>query len=681
MKKAKKINGFLAVVLILAVSVLSEMVLSNFVWFAFVAGKDKVTDFEPYQSEYNEINAVNNIADFDCENFALNSVSFSVGSLYETEAETYLDVNLYVFDENSSNSAAVSRTETVAVGNDARRYKVYLNSYGNAHGVSFVFPDVEGDYVLSDVVVNEKYDFSFNTVRFGVIAVVLLLIYMFSGAKGKQLRDEMTYNNAAMIACSLSCFASFVFWLLCSSSEDGNYVSYPLLGGTEYWQPYIQQFDAFIKGQLHLDVEPAKELLQLENPYVPDARTGMFYLFDRAFFDGRYYSYFGIAPILVVYLPFRLITGNLPTDSTVMGIFSILTALFLPWAVVEWAKLRKENIRPWFAGVCALGAYFSSGLLLIQRGRTPFYYIASIAGMAFVSAFLFFVFKAYNFKNKGARKLMLFLAGLSFGLAFLSRINSIVAPAVLVAVFVIIYFIRSIKEKKLPAFFGEMIALALPVAAALGFSLYYNYLRFGNVLQFGADYQLTVLNTSLYEVGANGIFGAIYHFFFEPFETTASFPYLGFSTTRFDDYGKLIYTDSNFGIFAFPFMLSLLLSPVLLKSKKVSASGKALLSAALASLAATALLDFCLGGVIFRYTADISLVAAFVSAAVILEICFIIQRDHDAVISCHAKKITLASVVLTALICVAVCLSISDDLISYDPDYYCAFKDIFAFWN
>jgi hypothetical protein len=74
-------------------------------------------------------------------------------------------------------------------------------------------------------------------------------------------------------------------------------------------------------------------------------------------------------------------------------------------------------------------------------------------------------------------------------------------------------------------------------------------------LQFGAEYQLTVLNTSLYEISASGIFGALYHSFFQQFKPTGSFPYIGFSTQRFDDYGRLIYTDSNFGIFAFPFML------------------------------------------------------------------------------------------------------------------------------
>lgn len=681
MKTAKKTNGFFGIVLIIALSILAEIVFSNFVWLAYVAGNDKVKNYIPHQADATFVSSINDLIDYDCEDFSLNSISFTVKNSDETLPDMYQKVNLFVFDENSSYSAAVSRSETIAVGKEARRYKIYLNSYGNAKGVSLEFPDAEGEVIVSDAVINESYEFGFNAVRFAVLALALLFINMFKGATGKQLRDEMTYNNAAMISCSVCCFVSFVFWLLSSSSENGNYIAYPLVGDTELWHPYIQQFDAFMKGQLHLDVQPSAELLMLENPYSPDARDGIKYLYDRAFYNGNYYSYFGIAPILAVYFPFYLIGGILPTDCTVTGIFSLVTAIFLPAAVIEWAKLRKENIRPWFAGVCAVGAFFASGVLLIQRGRMSFYYIASIAGMAFVSAFLFFILKAYNFKNKAARVIVLFFAGLSFGLAFLSRINAVVVPAVLVAVFVVIYFIRSIKNKKLPSFFGEMAVLAFPVLAAVGVSLYYNYLRFGNPLQFGAEYQLTVLNASLYEISASGIFGALYHSFFQQFKPTGSFPYIGFSTQRFDDYGRLIYTDSNFGIFAFPFMLGLLLGFVLLKSKRISKEGKVLTAAALTAIVLTAILNFCMGGVIFRYTADILLIAAFVAAAVVIETTRIVQDNYDAAVSLVAKKIVSFAVVLTAVVCFAVSLSINEDLLAYDPDYYCAFKDFVSFWS
>lgn len=681
MKAANKIKNFVPVIIMLAVAFAAEAIFSNFVYFAFVAGKNDVSDFRPVDSLSFNLTDENKSFDLTCNNFSLNSVSFTVKASEENALDELTTVKFYVFDENSTQSAAVTRSERIAVGANERRVTVYLNSFGCASGIIVDFPDLDSEIAVSDVVINQSYEFSFNLIRFAAIFVLLAVIYILKSGTGKQLRREITYNQAALLSCAVSCAAAIIFWALGSSGETASRIPYPLEGGAEYYQPYIQQFDAFMKGQLHLDVEPTAELLAIENPYAPSERDGIYYLFDRAFFEGKYYSYFGIAPILVVYFPFYLVTGFLPTDSTVMGIFSLITALFLPLAVIEWTKLRKANIRPWFAGVCAVGAYFASMALLIQRGRTPFYYIAAAAGMAFVAAFAFWVLKALGQKKRLPRTAFMALAGISFALGFLSRINSVLSAAVIIAAFVILYFIKSIKAKNLGAFFSEMAALALPVVGAIGFSLYYNHIRFGDIFQFGTDYQLTVANASLYEIGLSGIFPAIFHYFLQPFEASAQFPYIAFSYLPLADYGKAVYIDSSFGIFALPFMLSLLLNPVLFKSKKVNKNGKILLAVSLFSLAATAFLNFCLGGVIFRYTADISLPAALISAVILLEAVLLLQEKYPAEIAKTAKKCVLAVVGITVCISLSASLMINGNLTEYSPDFYIAARDFFVFWS
>ncbi len=681
MRAANKIKNFVPVIIMLAAAFVAEAVFSNFVYFAFVAGKNDVSDFRPADSVAFSLTEENNSFDLPCNNFKLNSVSFTVKATDEGARDEPTTVNFYVFDENSTQSASVARSERIAVGTRARRTTVYLNSLGSASGMIIDFPELDREITVSDIVINQAYKFGFDIVRFAVIFVLLAVIYVLKSGMGKQLCREITYNQAALLSCAVSCTAAIIFWALGSSGEAGSYIAYPLEVGTEYYQPYIQQFDAFIKGQLHFDVQPSAELLALENPYAPSERDGIYYLFDRAFFEGKYYSYFGIAPLLVVYFPFYFITGFLPMDSTVMGIFSLITAVFLPLAVIEWAKLRKADIRPWFAGVCALGAYFASMALLIQRGRTPFYYIASAAGMAFVSAFAFWILKALGQKKQFARVAFMALAGVSFGLGFLSRINSVLPAALIIAAFVIIYLIESIKAKKLGAFFAEMAALALPVAGAIAFSLYYNYIRFGDIFQFGTDYQLTVANASLYEIGAGGIFPSLFHYFLQPFEFSAQFPFITFSYLPLADYGKTVYIDSSFGIFALPFMLSLLLCPVLFKSKRVGKNGKILLAVSLFSLVLTAFLNFCLGGVIFRYTADISLPAALLSAVILLETVLIWQKEHSVKAVRLAKKCTLALVGITACISLSASFMINGNLTAYSPDFYIAARDFFVFWS
>lgn len=681
MRAANKIKNFVPVIIMLAAVFIAEVILSNFVYFAFVAGKNDVCDFRPADSSAFSLTEGNNSFDLTFDNFKLNSISFTVKAADANARSELTTVKFYVFDENSTQSAAVARSERVAVGPYEHRTTVYLNSLGTASGMIIDFPELEGEITVSDIVVNQTYKFSFNAIRFAVIFVLLAAIYVLKSGTGKQLCREITYNQAALLSCAVSCTAAIIFWALGSSAETGSRIAYPLQIGAEHYQPYIQQFDAFMKGQLHFDVQPTAELLALENPYAPSERDGIYYLFDRAFFEGKYYSYFGIAPILVVYYPFYLLTNALPMDSTVMGIFSLITALFLPLAVIEWAKLRKADIRPWFAGICALGAYFASTALLIQRGRTPFYYIASAAGMAFISAFAFWILKALGQKKQFARIAFMALAGVSFALGFLSRINSVLPAAVIIAAFVIIYFIKSIKGKKLGAFFAEMAALALPVAGAIGFSLYYNHIRFGDIFQFGTDYQLTIANASLYEIGFGGIFPALFHYFLQPFEFSAQFPFITFSYLPLENYGKAVYIDSSFGIFALPFMLSLLLSPVLFKSKEINKNGKTLLAVSLFSLVLTAFLNFCLGGVIFRYTADISLPAAFLSAIILLEAVLIWQNEHSVKAARLAKKCVLALVGITACVSLSASLMINGNLTAYSPDFYIAARDFFVFWS
>ncbi len=676
-----KIKSVLPAIIICLISLAVEMLLSNFVWFSYVAGKDNVREYVPenlsevYLDETDPSFAMSGI------DFPVNSVSFSVKKADEAAEETLLPVNFYIADENNTTVAALARSERIAAGSEERRATVYISSYGDASYIDITFADLSEELIVTDIVVNPTYKFSFDMLRFALIFTLLVFVYvMKTGGTGKRIRAEMTFRQAAVISAAICSAAAVTVWIFGLSGETGNYIIYPLERGVESYSPYIQQFDAFMKGQLHLDVQPSAELLALENPYSPGERNGISYLFDRAFYDGKYYSYFGIAPIITVYLPFYLLTGGLPTDSTVMGIFSLVTAVLLPLAVIEWSKLRGKNL-PWISAVCGIGAYFASMILLIQRGRAPFYYIASIAGMAFVSAFLFFAVKALQSKRRFVKTILMVLAGVSFGLGFLSRINSVLPVSFAIAVFIIIYAVQSFKEKKIKAFIGEMAALGLPVAAALAFSLCYNYARFGNPLQFGTDYQLTVANASSYELYPGGIIPAIFHYFIQPFEISDQFPYIQLDFLRLGDYGRSLYIDSSFGIFAVPFMLSLFLSPVLFKSDKVSKNGKILLSVSLISMAVTAFADLCLGGVIFRYTSDILLFAAFVSAAVLLEFCSLMQEKYGNGIASAAKKGVTVIAVATAAVSLATAVMLNGNLVPYNPDIYIALREFFVFWS
>lgn len=682
MKKAKQTKGFLPLIILLAAVLLIEVILSNFNYLAYVAGSGETADYVSPEVDNVILYDDSRTVYIDIPSFRLNSVSFDIrlNSLYADD--TTVSIAYRVYDENSVLGPAEIRSDIEAIGVAPRRVTAYMRSQGNADKLEINFRNCDEEIIVSDIVINPSYEFGFNSARFCILYVLACTVYVLkSNGNAKKLRNSMNYSHAAYAAAYVCLLSSVAMWVLNISAKDGNYIAYPLENAVETYNPYIQQFDAFMKGQLHFDVNPTAELLALENPYNPDLRDGVYYLYDRAFFDGKYYSYFGIAPIILVYFPIYLITRVLPVDSTVTFIFSIISAIFIPLAVVEWAKLRKNNIRPWLAAVCGVGAFFASSVLIIQRGFTPFYYIASISGMAFVAAFAFWLFKALGTQKRIKKIFYFILAGLGFAFAFLSRVNAIIAPAIMIAVFVLVYSFKKIRNKEISSLISEMAALAIPVAGAAAFSLFYNNARFGNPLQFGADYQLTIADASLYELGTDGIFPSIVHYFLQPFGLLEEFPYIGFDYFRLSDYGRFVYVDSNFGILALPFMLSLLLSIFIFKSKKASKEGKTLLASGIISLFVTAFANFCLGGVIFRYTADISPVAAFLSAVILMEICTSAERSESKKISSAVKGSAVALTALTAVISLASCIQLNGNLIAYSPDIYDSLKNFFVIWS
>ncbi len=125
---------------------------------------------------------------------------------------------------------------------------------------------------------------------------------------------------------------------------------------------YYHLTEAFLHGQLHLLEEPVRELREMENPFDPVGNRSL-RLHDASYYEGRYYVYFGPAPVLSVYLPWRILTGcDLPDRWAgaffLSGAFIMLVLLFLR---VQRACLSGGKVSFLMGSVLALG--FSTGVL------------------------------------------------------------------------------------------------------------------------------------------------------------------------------------------------------------------------------------------------------------------------------------------------------------------------------
>lgn len=556
------------------------------------------------------------------------------------------------------------------------RYSLAIPSGHKAAYISFSIPEPKSFVNFSNLTVNERAKSGFMLARFIFLALVGFAAVFAARFRrtvyDPHRRSHLAFAAALVVLCAATAVISAVFF---TSGTVKNTV-YPLENSIESYQPYIQQFDAFQKGQLHLDCKVPPELLALDNPYDKASRDGLYYLWDRALYDGKYYSYFGIVPLLTVYYPFYLITGALPADRVVMGIFAVMTAVFFPLAVLSFVRLFDKKVTIPVLGLGVYSALFSSQVFLFLRGRSPFYFIALMAATAFISLFAWLTITAFSVKRKPLHLPLMALAGLAFGLAFLSRINT-AFPAAFMILFVIIYnFVTSIKggKKKFGSFMADCICLGAPVAACVGFALAFNYMRFGSPFEFGTTYQLTVSDVSQNKLYAAGIAPALYHYFFQLPRSDGSFPFISLGYKRLEDYGRAFtYTDSNIGLFTVPCSIGLPLSLSCI-SKRCKFREYGLLITGAVSLFVTAYLDFCLGGVIFRYVGDITAAATFISTAVFFSILDTVRAS---------KRIPkVVSGILTGLVCLffaasilysaALALSHSFNLLTPNAEIYSA---------
>lgn len=182
------------------------------------------------------------------------------------------------------------------------------------------------------MVINERQPFEFNGLRYFLTFAVLLLLYVFrpgSSIYRCRVKEHPRFSRACIVlATACEIFVLTAYLLLGSNqvgiatanynsgSWDGHSIVNTYKVGGDNAQQYAELAKAMADGQLYLEVEPPQWLVDMDNPYDKGARdelqkqTGESYLFDVAYYEGHYYVYFGVLPVLLFYLPFYLLTGS-----------------------------------------------------------------------------------------------------------------------------------------------------------------------------------------------------------------------------------------------------------------------------------------------------------------------------------------------------------------------------------
>jgi hypothetical protein len=243
-----------------------------------------------------------------------------------------------------------------------------------------------------------------------------------------------------------------------------------------------------VQGHAYLAAKPSPQLLALPDPYDPAANEH-FRLHDASLYRGRYYLYFGVAPAVTLYLPWRVLTGKRLSDDIAVTLFSMGGYVFS--CLLLFLLLEASQIRvPWFlqgAAVLALGLGQVAPVVL-RRPRV--YEVALSAGYCFLIGGLYFL--ALRVVRPNARRWLPALAAVFLGLATASRPHCAIAAALVAILYG--YYLMRVRGLSRRPWLIEFARFALPLAAAGVLIGGYNYIRFDSPLEFGLRYQVGVFD-------------------------------------------------------------------------------------------------------------------------------------------------------------------------------------------
>jgi len=359
--------------------------------------------------------------------------------------------------------------------------------------------------------------------------------------------------------------------LICSMLVFNFLASYSVYGfrDNELAPKYVKVYshlmtDALLKKQLHLDVEVPKVLLETERPYDYVNRTnlgivqsGRTYLDtlenviipDMSLYKGKFYSYFGMAPVIVLFAPYKLITGNYLPNSIGAFLFGSIATILL---MLLWKQITQTYLKklPYFFFLIGGATLYASSLIPIVLTIHYFNIIAQFSALAFIILGVIMLLQA---KEKLSPK-FLFISSLSFALAVACRPSalfwSILIPVMLWD-----------KRKELINTAGNLLAITIPFFTIGSILARYNYARFDSFFEFGAAYQMVTINLAM--VNKMSIIGKINIFIreflftlFNPPNLDITFPFISAKITNIQlAISSFISNDvSIVGIFYFPIM-------------------------------------------------------------------------------------------------------------------------------
>ena len=565
----------------------------------------------------------------DDDHFEITGLNATVNSIHFTPTynepttvakltDAKISVVMYLIDEGNSE---YYQLPSVSIDpNDTASTYISLDPAGKCHSIYVKFTNLSsvGSITVTGISLNDQVPLDIDPVRFAFVLAVLLIL--FSLRPGSFLFSTVfdgritRFGWLVIALLAVQCIA--IFLLVMSNTH---FLGLTQTAHTENYYQYQKLAHALLEGHFYLDDVPSADLQAMTNPYDTSAResAGVAYLWDHAYYQGKYYVYFGILPCLVFYIPWLLLTG---TDfSTWLGV-AICDCTF----AAGCAYLLSRIVKRWFPNT-SVGTFLILDIMLFVAGgglilaRTPsMYFLPEALGLTLVTWGLGLWISG---TSRGYIERGKIIAGsLLIALTLASR-----PQMVLAAVFGLLLFWPYLRDasgnptarRECVSAFGAALVPFLIVAVAV---MFYNAARFSGPLDFGANYNLTTNDMTHRGFHLDRIPFGLYAYLFQPPALGSQFPFMK-QTYMDTSYQGVTIFEPMFGGYFFLYPMTLVLLAIPRARRALSAKGLAPIWLCCIVLAvALCIFDLQGAGILMRYMSDFGIYFALAAALVFLEL-------------------------------------------------------------
>ena len=650
--------------------------------------------------------------DQELYNLQLSGLEYVYDGPHPEVQNPLLILNVAATDEASSASRQSWNWEVAA--NAPRSQVRSLDLSGKASTLTLTAYPYNGEYrqypvsyTLQTIYANVPRAFTFSPLRWLVLLALMTAVYFLRPASAAwretYLDHRKKYCPAVLLLAAVLGVLAFLapfadrFNAGVSTSfyntadwDGGSRINFTLHiddWASDTAAQYGALAHSLLHGRLDLEQDPPAAMQDLANPYDTAARqqAAPDALWDVAYYQGRYYVYFGIVPCLLFQLPFEALTGvrDLPPS--------------LPMILLSWLFLLavfgcvKQAARRWFPRMsvavylllCAGIGTGSQIYYLLLRPST--YEYAILSGATFVMLSLWQWLLA---ANQPAEKHGRILFHLALGSLCMALVAGCRPQMVLFAALCLpIFWQRYLWGKRLFTRQGiaDFIAFAFPVVLVAIGLMWYNAARFGSPFDFGANYNLTSNDMTRRGFSVGRTAPAVMTFLFGIPGVQAVFPYLS-ATKMQTNYMGLTITELFYGgAFAcLPLLWGLASLPLARRRLSAKKDLRAFIGVVLGCMLVLAVLDCQMAGMLYRYQSD-WLGPLLLAAALAWALAEQVLQDHAAQPGITTLQRALHTVLPLAVLagaCYNFCVYFTAEpgLIGQNPALYENVSRLVQFW-